>query len=118
MIKKPSVIIIFFILINLILPSFGRADNNVFDPNYIVSDYDLTNYDSMTLDEIQNFLENFVGILKNYLTEDIDGKEKLASEIIYRASQEYAINPQIILTLVQKEQTLISRPPIKPTQLD
>ncbi|MCH7759199.1 hypothetical protein IID20_02495 [Patescibacteria group bacterium] len=118
MIKTPSAIIIFFILINLILPFPGRADNDVFDPNYIISDYDLTNYDSMTLDEIQNFLENFGGILKNYLTEDIDGKEKLASEIIYRASQEYTINPQIIITLVQKEQTLISRPPIKPTQLD
>ncbi|MDA2936550.1 hypothetical protein MYX06_05010 [Patescibacteria group bacterium AH-259-L05] len=105
------------LLIILLFPLHVTADAS-FDHDYVISDYDFTNYILMTVDEIQLFLEAGGGILGNYTTTDIDGKKKLASEIIYRAAVEYRINPQVLITLVQKEQTLVTRFPKKPTQLD
>jgi hypothetical protein len=100
-------ILIIFIIILFSLPGAGQAFS--FNPDYIISDYELTNFQSMTQEEIQNFLDNTGGAIKNYQTNDIDGRQKLASEIIYRASQEHQINPQIILTLLQKEKGLITK---------
>lgn len=115
--KKFIVLPLVIVFVYTLIPLPLMADVS-FDPDYIISNYDLTNVQSMTLHEIQSFLENSNGILGSYETYDIDNKKKLASKIIYRASQEYSVNPQVILTLVQKEQTLITKPPQKPSQLD
>jgi hypothetical protein len=99
---------LFLLIISLFfVPGLGKASS--FNPNYIISDYELTNFQSMNQEEIQNFLETYGGAIKNYQTQDIDGREKMASEIIYRVSQEYQINPQVILTLLQKEKGLITK---------
>ena len=102
---------IFLLPIALILvcPLNVQAQEPVFDPEYVISDHDLTNYQTMTLNEVQGFLNEKGGALANYLTVDIDGKMKAASEIIYRASQEYEINPQHLLTLLQREKSLITK---------
>jgi len=99
--------LIFLIFSLFLIPSPGKASS--FEPDYIISDYELINFQSMNLEEIQNFLENYGGTIKNYQTQDIDGQERKASEIIYRASQKYQINPQVILTLLQKEKGLITK---------
>ncbi|TSC96298.1 MAG: hypothetical protein Athens101410_12 [Parcubacteria group bacterium Athens1014_10] len=85
-----------------------------FNPNYIISDAELTDYNSLSLDSIQKFLEIKDGTLKNYKAEDIDGKTRGGAEIIYNASRNYKINPQILLVLLQKEQSLIDNS--NPTQ--
>lgn len=115
--KTLTVLIFLAVFLYAPMPLPLRADT-LFDHDYIISDYDLTNYTTMTVDGVQLFLETGGGILGNFITTDIDGEKKLASEIIYRAAAEYRINPQVLITLIQKEQTLITQFPKKSTQLD
>ncbi len=108
---KPLIkILIIFIIFGLLSP-FQKilAQNIVFDPEYIISDNELTDYQSMSLLEIQEFLIKTDGALKDYSDVDVDGRKKTASEIIYRASQEYKINPKVIITLLQREKSLITK---------
>ncbi len=116
--SKISTILLITILISLICPVNAKAKKEAkFNPDNIISNHEFLDYNSMNLKAIQEFLEKHNGILKNYKTEDINGEKLKASKIIFNASQKYKINPQIILTLLQKEQTLITTPPKKPTQL-
>lgn len=78
-----------------------------FNPHYIISDQELTDYQSMGQNLIQKFLENKPGALASYQTTDLKGLIKSSSEIIFRASQDHKINPQVLLVLLQKEQSLI-----------
>ncbi len=111
-----------------------------FDPGYIISDYQMGNYNSMNEADIQRFLTsknscpntnyNYYKTLsanKNYkwhfanghficLSEEkfgdgeVIGLGQTAAHIIYRAAQDYKINPQVILVLLQKETSLITDP--------
>jgi len=107
---------------------FKKADikSADFNPNELISDADFTNYNSMTLDEIQNFLEKNESYLANYIipTEEKvpfcykNGKSliqvsqknagKKISELIFAEAQEHQINPQVILTTIQKESSAIN----------
>lgn len=87
-----------------------------FDPNYIISDTELTDADAMNLDQIQAFLKR--GSLADLRTEDTTGKMRKASEIIWRAAHEHGINPKFLLVLLQKEQSLIEDPDPTQKQLD
>ncbi|MCX6741159.1 MAG: hypothetical protein NTY61_02050 [Candidatus Parcubacteria bacterium] len=57
-------------------------------------------------------------MLSSYYTTDLDNQIKHAGEIIYNAAQRYQINPWVLVTLLQKEQTLVTSPVIKSTQYD
>lgn len=57
-----------------------------FNPNLIISDQEMMNYNSMTVDQIQSFLEEQNSFLATYKTSNAYGAEKRASEIIYEAS--------------------------------
>ena len=106
MLKSSSYILFIIFIFTFLLPLKTRAS---FDPDYIISDSELTDFQTMNQTEIQSFLEMVGGALKDYSTIDIDGQKKLASEIIYRASQDYKINPQALITLLQKEKGLITK---------
>lgn len=95
-----------FITILIFAPLFSAFAAG-FNPNYIISDEELIDADSFSLNSIQKFLEGKEGTLKNYEVADIDGKTRCAAEIINNASQNNRINPQILLALLQKEQSLI-----------
>jgi len=115
--------IIFISLLSLISVSIKNSSAQFFDPNfnpnYIISDFELIDYDSMTLSDIKYFLNENTGILKNYKEKDPKtGKLIDASEIIYQAARSYKINPQYLLTLLQKEQSLITDPSPSQKQLD
>jgi len=107
-------IIILLLLVLLIAPNFSFANQTLdpdFNPNFIISDFELENYSSMNLDDIQYFLDRQPGILKHYVTNNTsNGQLMTATEIIYQAAQEYKINPKYLLTLLQKEQSLITDP--------
>jgi len=96
-------ITLFCLLLQFFYPTGTEASE--FDPNYVLSDIDLENSESMSLDSIQRFLER--GSLFEYKAEDIDGIVKTAAEIIYRAATDYTISPKYLLVLLQKEQSLI-----------
>jgi len=90
-------------IISLFFPLTSKA---TFNPNYLISDAELTDYVSMEMGDIQSFLEK--GYLADYKTEDIDGRTRYASEIIWRAAQRNGVNPKVILVMLQKEQSLVT----------
>lgn len=89
-----------------------------FNPHLIITDVDLTAYDSMTVGDIQKFFELNNSGLKSLKFTDTDGIERTAAEIIFAAAREAQVNPRYLLVTLQKEQSLISatRPTAK--QLD
>lgn len=89
-----------------------------FSPEFVVSDFDMEDYESMTLEGIQEFLKNQTGILKNYYDYDVDNAYKSAAEIIYNAAQSSHISPKFLLVLLQREQSLITDPDPVQGQLD
>ncbi|MBD3247821.1 hypothetical protein GF382_00855 [Candidatus Falkowbacteria bacterium] len=91
---------------------------NGFDPNNIISDYEVLNYDSMSLAQIQDLLDSKDGYLANYRTQNPDGKTMTAAEVIYDRAQTNKISPKFIIVLLQKEMGLIEDKDPKQTQLD
>ncbi|MBR5939473.1 RICIN domain-containing protein, partial [Candidatus Saccharibacteria bacterium] len=112
-----------------------------FDPGYIISDYQMGNYNSMSEAEIQAFLTkknpcsnrdqgyyqrllaNNPGIKWRFsdghficLSEELFGDGEVigsgetAAHIIWQAAQDYKINPQVLIVLLQKESGLITDP--------
>ncbi len=110
-----------------------------FDPGYIISDYQMGNYNSLTEVEIQAFLTaknpcgntnqaNYELLKERYpsiswhfenghficLSQElfgdgeVIGEGETAAHIIWQAAQDYQINPQVIIVLLQKEQGLIT----------
>jgi hypothetical protein len=101
--KSIIAIFIFYFLLMPVLPVFAGT----FDPSFIISDAEINDYKSMTQEQVINFLKEKNSFLVDYACEDIDGKIRRASEIIYTLSQENKINPKFMLVLLQKEQSLV-----------
>lgn len=95
---------------------FPLAKAQAFDPNYIISDEEMTDSTSLDLEQIQAFLGR--GYLGNLVTEDFEGKKRSAAEIIWRAARMHGINPKFLLVLLQKEQSLIEDDSPTQKQLD
>lgn len=95
-----------------------EQEKNQFNPNYIISDKQMQNWQSMTQRDIQHFLEEQNSYLAYYKSEDLDGETKRASEIIKRSARKHKINPKYILVKLQKEQSLIKDPNPTQKQLD
>ncbi len=89
-----------------------------FNPNYILDDTDIFGLGEMRLGDIQSFLEARPGVLARYRTQDIDGVERKASEIIWRIATSYQLNPRYLLALLQKEQSLVDDPNPSQKQFD
>ncbi len=90
------------------LPSFA------FNPNYIISDKELEDYNSMTADEIQQFFSDHGSFLAYYdAIWPENGLATRAMDIIWLAAQKFKINPKFLLVLLEREQSLISiqKPP-------
>ena len=98
--------ILIFLLLGLVLPVTSQAAE--FNPHSILSDSELQDYESLGRAEIRSFLENRNSALVNMILPDYEGKNRYASDIIYKASQEYQINPKYLLVKLQKEQSLIT----------
>ena len=125
--------------------SFKKLDEEVgaaslanFDPGYIMSDYQMGNYNSMSEAEIQAFLTaknscpntnydaylqlsantrykwhwkdgHFVCLSEELFGDgEVIGSGDTAAHIIWQAAQDYRINPQVLLVLLQKETGLIT----------
>lgn len=127
--NKPHQITGIFVIIGLlssILPPLGaRAQfidgtktGDTFNPNFLISDEEMQDYASMNREDIEAFLEDYKSFLLTLKSEDVNGEYRMASDIIYRASQEYKINPKYLLVKLQKEQSLITTPNPTQKQLD
>ena len=111
-----------------------------FDPGYIISDYQMSNYNSMSEADIQRFLtaknpcsnrnynyylslsngskykwhwenDHFVCLSEERFGDGEDiGWGDSAAHIIWQAAHDYRINPQALIVLLQKETSLITDP--------
>lgn len=112
---------IFFILIITVFtltPLLSPAQAEEFTPGHIISDFELRDTSSMSLNDIKAFLYSKPGAIKRMTFEDIDGQMRSAAEIIFRASMAYQISPKYLLAVLQKEQSLIEDPDPSQDQLD
>ena len=77
----------------------------------------MQNYQSMSLKDIQSFLDSkgYLGkmIFKNYF-----GEMTPTANIIYNYANQFKISPKYILTTLQKEQSLIEKPKDQIAQID
>lgn len=79
-----------------------------YDPTYAISNDNMRHATSMSVKQIQGFLDSKTGPLKSLRTKDYAGVERSAAEIIYLAARRWQINPKILLVTLQKEQSLIT----------
>lgn len=97
------------------LPPANQGDESWetrFQKDYLISDFALTNSNSMSVKQIQSFLERKGSVLaKPY-------KGSTPAQMIYDAAKRHGINPQVILTRLQCEQGLISAKTASQKQLD
>lgn len=87
-----------------------------FNPNYLISDDELTDSFALDRNQIQNFLNK--GFLGNYVTEDHEGIRRSATDIILQTAQNVGISPKFLLVLIQKEQSLVEDDDPTQRQLD
>lgn len=78
-----------------------------YNPNRIIGDDDFYNYKAMTVEQIQEFVSAQGGTLDTYVDPSV---QMPAYYIIWQTAQEFQINPKFILTMLQKEQSLVTDP--------
>ncbi len=88
-----------------------------FNPNYVLTDDDLFDVTDMSYSNLKSFLRS-KGTLADLTVKDIDGKDKVAADVIWRVANSYKINPKYILAVLQKEQSLVEDPEPSQKQLD
>jgi len=113
--KSSAIIVLAFLLISLIPCSVKAVD---FDPGYLISDSEITDYQALDQIAIQNFLQQRNGTLENYLTFDKGGNPKTAVQAFFEISQNWMINPKYLMILTQKEQSLLEDPSPSQKQYD
>lgn len=121
----------FFAAMVLAVAVFGGAPSahaSGFDAELIISNDNMRAANSMSVKQIQAFLETQPGPLATLVTADYDklittsSKQpnvnltpdkgeapKPASQIIWEACQKWQISPKVMLTMLQKEQSLLTR---------
>lgn len=106
------------------------ASAATFNPELIISNDNMRAADSMSVKQIQAFLETQGGPLATLVTSDYDRvitlsktkdnvnttpdkgeAPKPASRIIWEACQQWNISPKVMLTMLQKEQSLLTTVP-------
>lgn len=106
-----TTLLVGFILAGLILPKPAQAlSGNEFQAGRIVDDSVFTNKSTMSIEQIQLFLNAKVPdcraghtCLKSY-----SENGKSAAQIIWEAAQDHGINPQVLVVFLQKEQGLVT----------
>lgn len=120
----------------IVLALAGTTAASAVPPDLILSDSNLRAYDSMSVAQIQAYLDRQPGPLKSLvtadydktitlsasqpninLTPDTDGVKKPASQIIWEACQQWKISPKVVLAMLQKEQSLLTRTSLTSTTL-
>lgn len=116
-----NIITALLLSISFVAASAGVA--NAFNPNTIISDSVFTNKNTMSVSDIQNFLNSKVPTCDTWHSpgSGSQGNQppwtclrsyseggRTAAQIIYDAAQTYNINPQVIIVTLQKENGLIT----------
>jgi hypothetical protein len=102
----------------LLSPGLAVAATIAFNPEFIISDQEMQDYQSWNRHDVQSFLDGKGSFLSQFQAEDVSGTVKSAADIIYEAAQNYQVNPKFILVTLQKEQSLITDDTPSQKQLD
>lgn len=142
--KGKKIIIIFLFWLLAAQSALAQAEvDPKFNPNNIISDNEFLDSKSLSLADIQNFLQSKNSFLANYTAPNSSGIIKPASEIIYDAANNNydcdgvtlsdtptqaekdlkcrhitTVNPKFLLILLQKEQGLIENSSPSQSDLD
>jgi len=116
---KKSILILLVLTVTWLSPGLSALAvavtfyevNKDFNPNNLIADAVVEDYNSMTLEQIKEFVVNQGGTLATYIDPHM---VMPAYWIIWNTAQEFKINPKFILTMLQKEQSLVTDP--APTQ--
>ncbi|MHB1390906.1 MAG: Ig-like domain-containing domain [Thermoleophilia bacterium] len=120
---------LFGLLLLLLLGAFiaVRPAQAAFNKDSIISDADFTDTVTMNETQIQDFLVAHGSYLAGYVEagtpligprDDVSAHGWSAAHIIWQVANWYGINPQVILTTLQKEQSLVTNPAPTQTALD
>lgn len=98
----------------LLFPQKASASTMAYNPNNIIRDDIFLNTNTMSATDIQNFLTSKGSCLATVSPSRLGpGQTQTAAQIIYTAAlaanHGAGINPQVILVLLQKEQSLITK---------
>ncbi len=115
--KRPYFVVeTLFVLLSLLVPVLpARAFD--FNPNFVISDAEMVDTESMSEAEIAAFL-NAYGTLDGRTFEDVDGTTRRPSTIVSSAARRNGISPRVILVMLQKEQSLVTDTTPTDDQLD
>src|SRR3989338_7717516 len=97
----------YFFISLLLLPAWPAQAVDI-NLNHLISDSELTAYNSLTQTDIKNFLLAKGSVLRHMFFTLDDGRQLSAAEIIYNAAQANQINPKFLLALIEKEQSLVT----------
>ncbi len=124
MIKKQSLIALLSIILvlqplSLIAATVDVASDPEFNANDIISDEDFVDTNGMSEAEIQAFFLTQKGFIAGFTQPNPDTLElETAAHIVWQAAQTAVINPEILVTMLQKEQSLIEDPDPSSNQFD
>ncbi len=116
--RSPYQKITIFILATIGFFAFSPTTQAEFNPNFIISDQEIGDYNSWDKTMVQKFLTDRGSFLANHSTADASGTVKPISEIITDTASAYQINPKFILVTLQKEQSLVTDDNPTTKQLD
>jgi len=88
--------------------SSGSKPAGEFDTDTVISESNFRDWDSMTADDIQAFLDAQPGTLKSYTARDHNGRVTTTAQMVAEAARAWRINPRVILVKLQKEQSLLA----------
>lgn len=92
----------------------GSDPEGEFSPDTVISDANFRDVGSMTVEDIQAFLDEQPGTLGSYSAPDHDGHLKSTAQMVAEAAAYWKISPKVILVTLQKEQSLLLK--TSPTQ--
>ena len=112
--KKISILLLLGFITSLATPFPLLAETMNY--NYLASDSDMADLYAMDFETLEYFLTR--GSLADLETEDVNGVERSAAEIIWNVSQEFELSPQFLLVLLQREQSLVEDDDPSQDQID
>lgn len=91
----------------------ARALVEPFDPAFIITDEEFNDAGAMSCEQIQAFLDERRGVLKQYV---VDGRT--AAQVICESAARFGVNPRLLLVMMQKEMGLLTHPAPSQNALD
>lgn len=102
----------------VLIPSLNPTVGASFNPNYIISDAEMRDANAMSFMDVYQFLNERGSLNNQFALDPIDGMVKGTAQLVDDAAKRYGINPKYVLTLLQKESSVVESASPTQRQLD